>query len=130
MQKTSPTAKKGAIGSGAGAGRGRPKKDLGELADKYFAALKVASETDVLWFGTESKTQAKVIRIELKEVEKKLKTAADMEETLALQLVEKKFSCLSTFMDLVSEKGLQCEEFVQVSIPPAVNVYIYILYTC
>lgn len=113
----------GAGGGGGGGGtvspaskgdkknRGRPKKDWESEVDKWAVQFKMASPTDVVWWGSEAKTQIRIMQVAVKDINARLKIASDMSEIILLNGVVKKLGAIVAFVEVVQQYGLDGDEF-------------------
>ena len=99
-------------GAGGGqAGRGRPSKNMMEEAMKMHAEMMKTDPSDKLWWGTESKTQAKVLRDAAKATNGKLKKATDLDTSNELQKAEKVFKAMLALVEVASAHGFLGSKF-------------------
>ena len=106
------------------------RKDFFEAAEKIVALFENADPQDPLWYGAEHKTQMKSLRQDIKEINKNMETASDMDEVTSLQKADKILSAVVQVVEASVLSGEDSPEFVkaydfsatQLNLPPAVCI--------
>ncbi len=92
-------------------GRGRPKREwtseIVKLADEFSAS----TETDPLWWGSESKTLIKDMGAKLKDLKQRVRNCSDLSECESLQIVHKQLVAMIAIVSVAATSGLGSEEF-------------------
>ena len=94
--------------------RGRPKKDWATAVDVVNCKFAEAKSDDALWWGSESKTQLKSLKNDVADIQKKIKTAADLDESQTLTQARKRLDAIAQVVEAIHDHGLDSEEFATI----------------
>ena len=80
-------------------------------ADQYAAQFSGSTETDPIWWGSEAKTQLKILRNCSKELASQMKGAGSMSEISSIGLAQKKLTVIVDIVEAAEKFGIDTDDF-------------------